>query len=253
MSQRSHSLNVYFQSSDKLVDQTAPDRMSMLEVFKERQELGLVTSESSSLPLTNTIEVEKYITSRFTTPDGHNIVILDNIIPEPILNALAYTVSNGVYTDFPAGPESTDNVQWILSFEVDHFLQTPLWPITHDIVTYISGRDTYYPYDVGCNNIQGRDSPKIHRDCEPGADDYTLLIYLNANWTENLHGETVFFSDMSGSDFLFAIKPKYGRVAIFHGTIPHSGRPPSFNYQGKQDLHLTLVLKPNLYSSPFYI
>lgn len=238
--QRFHSLTIFIESLqlDKHVNYHKTTQESTKEIFKEKDYLrkfGLLTS-IPSCP-TKRLEVEKYITSRFTTADGRNVLVLDNVFPGQITDALAYTVSNGVYADNPAEAGSTDNVQWILGFEVHDFLKTPLWPVINDIVTYASGRDSYYPYDIGCNNLQGADSPTIHRDCAVTEDEYTFLIYLNPNWTESLHGETIFFTDIDGSDFAFAVKPKYGRAALFHGTIPHSGRPPPLMYQGKHSVN----------------
>ena len=178
------------------------------------------------------LDVKQFITRNFTTSDGRHIIVLDNILPPRELDALRYiTVSSG-YSDDPASEDSGDNVQWIMAFEVNDFLQTSLWQLVSQIVTTVSGKEGFYPYDIGCNNIQSIDTTIIHTDCEPYEDEYTLLIYLNQNWTENHHGETVFLSDMDGSEVIFAVRPRYGRVAIFHGTIPHSARPPPLTYAG---------------------
>ena len=233
VSQRFHALSIFLHEPGVATGQIKSDSQAIFVKERERSHHVLTNSLPSCPPLTHGSGVEGFVTSRFTTPDGRKIVVLDGIIPKSLLDALASVVSNGAYTDFPAEEESSDNVQWILSFETEDFLQSSLWPIIHDFVGHISGSDTFFPYDIGCNNIQGRDSPTIHTDCPLSDDDYTVLIYLNANWSEHLHGETIFFSDTSGSEFVYAVRPRYGRVAIFHGAIPHSGRPPPFSYQGE--------------------
>ncbi|XP_078342425.1 uncharacterized protein LOC144628228 [Oculina patagonica] len=178
------------------------------------------------------LAIKQFITRNFTTSDGRCVIVLDNILPARELDALRQTVVRSGYNDNAPGMDSTDNVQWIMAFEVDDFVQTSLWQLISQIVTAVSGREGYYPYDIGCNNIQSVDTTTIHTDCADYENEFTLLIYLNQNWTENHHGETVFFSDMEGNEVIFAVRPKYGRVAIFHGTIPHSARPPPLTYEG---------------------
>jgi len=180
------------------------------------------------------LDIKQFISRNFTTGDGRSIIVLDNILPSKELYALTYTVMNSGYNDNAADANSGDNVQWIMGFEVEDFVQTSLWQLVSQIVTTVSRKGGYYPYDIGCNNIQSTDTTTIHIDCAPYEDEYTLLIYLNQNWTENHHGETVFMSDMDGNEVIFAVRPRYGRVAIFHGTIPHSARPPPLTYEGME-------------------
>ena len=190
------------------------------------------------------LDIKQFITRNFTTGDGRSIIVLDNILPSKELDALTYTVVNSGYNDNAADANSGDNVQWIMGFEVEDFLQTSLWQLVSQIVTAVSGKEGYYPYDIGCNNIQSTDTTTIHIDCASYEDEYTLLIYLNQNWTENHHGETVFTSDMDGNEVIFAVRPRYGRVAIFHGTIPHSARPPPLTYEGIE--HFMHFYRPTL-------
>lgn len=188
-------------------------------------------------------DVKQFVTRNFTTSDGRHIVVLDDIIPAKELDALRYTIINGGYNDNAAGVDSTDNVQWIMAFEVEEFVQTSLWQLASQIIRAVSGKEGYYPYDIGCNNIQNMDTTTIHTDCASHENEFTLLIYLNQNWTENHHGETVFFNDEE-SEVIFAVRPKYGRVAVFHGTIPHSARPPPVTFAGAR-LSFAVKLSPS--------
>lgn len=190
------------------------------------------------------LDIKKFITRNFTTSDGRSVIVLDNILPTRELDALAFTVVNSGYNDNAADKNSGDYVQWIMAFEVEDFVQTSLWQLVSQIVTTVSGKEGYYPYDIGCNNIQGIDNTIIHTDCAHYEDEYTLLIYLNQNWTENHHGETVFMSDTEGSEVIFAVRPRYGRIAIFHGTIPHSARPPPLTYEGAR-LSFAIKMSPS--------
>lgn len=70
----------------------------------------------------------------------------------------------------------------------------------------------------------------------------TLLIYLNPDYDASYHGETAFFNEVESDvpvepgneeyELFAAVKPVYGRLCIFHGTIPHSARPPSIHFPG---------------------
>ena len=200
--------------------------------FEQQPSFKLLSKADANTPREK-VDIKQFITRNFTTTDGRRIVVLDDILPAKEVDALMHTVMSSGYSDNAAGVDSTDNVQWIMAFEVDEFVRTSMWQLVSQIVTTVSGKEGYYPYDIGCNNIQRADSTTIHRDCNLDENEFTLLIYLNKNWTENLHGETVFFSDMEGSEVIFAVRPKYGRVSIFHGTIPHSARPPPLTFAGR--------------------
>lgn len=59
------------------------------------------------------------------------------------------------------------------------------------------------------------------------------MLYLNPNWGENDYGETAFFeTNTDDTELVTEVRPRYGRVCIFDGTIPHSARPPSPRFTG---------------------
>jgi len=53
-----------------------------------------------------------------------------------------------------------------------------------------------------------------------------LLYYVNLEWLDGWHGETLFF-DESGRDILFTSRFTPNRIIAFDGSIPHALRPPS--------------------------
>ncbi|XP_078576469.1 uncharacterized protein LOC144862077 [Branchiostoma floridae x Branchiostoma japonicum] len=176
------------------------------------------------------MDVEKHVTRRFSLPDGRTITVLDNIFtPDEILMLTDYLAANCTYTD-SSPSEYSDNVRWITGFDIDVFVKSYFWRASREIVSHVSGTSGFYPYDVALNLIRMADHTMIHEDCEKGQDEFTLLIYLNKDWEVNKFGETAFFYD----DFepFVAVKPVYGRVAVFHCSIPHSARPPSARING---------------------
>ena len=57
-------------------------------------------------------------------------------------------------------------------------------------------------------------------------EDKIILYYVNLEWRDGWHGETLFF-DESCKDVVFASPYTPGRVIAFHGKIPHTIRPQS--------------------------
>jgi len=57
-------------------------------------------------------------------------------------------------------------------------------------------------------------------------EDKVLLYYVNLDWRDGWHGETLFF-DESGKDILFASAYTPGRIIAFDAKIPHTIRPQS--------------------------
>ena len=180
-------------------------------------------------PRENSWKIAKHISKEYQTADKKKIVVFDNVFTQDELNRFLEKIENGFYHYNPPNYDSDDNVMWILGLDVSNLLQSDLWKLFKKTLTATTGSETYYPYDVSCNNIQTWYHPKVHRDCNDDENDYTLIVYLTPNWTESYYGETVFYND----DEMFAVvRPKFGRLVVFHGTIPHSARPPSPTYKG---------------------
>lgn len=57
-------------------------------------------------------------------------------------------------------------------------------------------------------------------------EELVLLYYVNLEWRENWHGETLFFDDAQ-KDIVYASQYTPGRIIAFTGSIPHTVRPPS--------------------------
>ncbi|EDO35814.1 predicted protein [Nematostella vectensis] len=186
------------------------------------------------------VPIESYITRKYSTKDGKPVVVFDNFLPDTLVKSLELTINEGEYSDFPPEIGSTDNVPWILPYEVEFLVKTSLWSYVQQLLSYVTGKKGYYPYDVSCNAIRSFDHTTIHTDCGSHENDFTVLIYLNRNWAENSHGETVFFADNTSSEIVCAVRPKLGRVAIFHGHIPHCARPPVSTFFG---VRYTLAIK----------
>ena len=54
-----------------------------------------------------------------------------------------------------------------------------------------------------------------------------LLYYINLEWRDGWHGETLFYDPYDNDKISFASLYKPGRIILFDGSIPHAIRPQS--------------------------
>lgn len=85
-------------------------------------------------------------------------------------------------------------------------------------------------YSCYINALRFGDDPQIHCDASHSTPtNKTILVYMNVDWNPNWGGETIFFD--GDLDSRLAVQPRPGRVVMFDGRIPHSGRPFSIGYR----------------------
>ena len=74
---------------------------------------------------------------------------------------------------------------------------------------------------MSTNLIRNADHTRIHLDTSHDNDkEWTFLVYLTPNWTQNFYGETAFFERNSDDTEIVAeVRPRYGRAVIFQGTV----------------------------------
>jgi len=95
---------------------------------------------------------------------------------------------------------------------LDYLSQTPL---AHELVGYRVTKCVL--------NLSTPSDPNfVHAHCE----DKALLVYLNTEWKDGWHGETLFYSD-NMRDIVFASPYTPNRVIVFDPKMPHTIRPQS--------------------------
>ena len=134
-----------------------------------------------------------------------------------------------------------------------HGSDNPLWK---DVLTYLEAVCPDMPPREDCyssyiNVLKYNDSPGIHCDAPYHVEDNkTVLVYMNAEWRPEWGGETIFYDDRLEAQRI--VTPKPGRIVIFDGRIPHTGRPPTpkfmfnryilaFKYMDKDTRHKLFV------------
>ena len=81
-------------------------------------------------------------------------------------------------------------------------------------------------YSSYVNVLRHGNSPGIHVDAPHHVEsNKTVLVYMNDVWHPEWGGETVFFDHELDAKYLVAPRP--GRIVIFDGRIPHTGRTPT--------------------------
>ncbi len=100
-----------------------------------------------------------------------------------------------------------------------------------DILTYLEAVCPNMPprahmYSSYVNVLRHGNSPGIHVDAPYHVEsNKTVLVYMNDVWHPEWGGETVFFDHELDAKYLVAPRP--GRIVIFDGRIPHTGRTPT--------------------------
>ena len=180
------------------------------------------------------IDVEKHITRRFVGPNGRKIFVLDNLFSHDDLEKLRQIVNYKSYFFTDRFDDGSDGVAWVASFSIQGFIKSHLWDIHRQVVNHVGSRQSYFPYDVSCNLVQNNDNTRLHDDCIQIADQWTMVTYLNPNWTAQSGGETAFFikKGHDNNDYFAEVRPRYGRSVIFQGMIYHSARPPTNSFDG---------------------
>ncbi|XP_076820366.1 uncharacterized protein LOC143465783 isoform X1 [Clavelina lepadiformis] len=183
------------------------------------------------------LDVAKHLIMKRLSKNGEFLAVFDDLFDKRDLDALrTYTVKYGKYFYDDHLDLTSDNVQWIAGFQVKKFVQSRFWPIVKKVASFVSGKDTWYPYDIACNLIRSTDHTRMHLDVAiTKEEEMTFLLYLNPNWTADYYGETAFMEhnyDTPENDYVAEVIPYYGRAVIFDGNFPHSAHPPAPDYPG---------------------
>lgn len=123
-----------------------------------------------------------------------------------------------------ATPETAQFRHWACEMDLRTLAGLPLYGATLAALQSVMPGKAFRAYRSYTNYAAYGDVLSIHTDCQPGADEYTALWYLALRWEPDWGGETLFYDD--GHDAQAAVSPRPGRLVVFHGAIPHAGRPP---------------------------
>lgn len=244
--QAQYDIIVRLSTSKEKADQKILETKRQIENCEKQNTLGFALSDQVDIPV---VDLSKFEKKRFHDSLGREIAVFDGLLDSKDLDALRLFLlqynSAFMYQGFDtSGDEEHDNVSWIAMLKVKDFVTSRLWRLVKQLAAYLSGINEWYPYDVSMNIIRNSHFTRIHQDCEPSEHEYTFLLYLTPDWEVNNYGETVFFEELFNKDgrpfppgeqqyeWLASVRPRYGRMVIFRGIIPHSARPPNPGFNG---------------------
>lgn len=172
-----------------------------------------------------------------------NIEVLDNIVPTELLDkyndVALYTArirsddTENFYSTFIeyGSDYVVDNQSIILDFQHQEAKDVWSW--------FKSKTNVQDKHLSSCytNVMSFGDEGFTHIDGEVEDNVVTCIIYINQDWHSQWGGETVFYSGEFTDDFgdewyynhdiVKSALPRYGRMVVFEGHIPHSVRPIS--------------------------
>ena len=100
-------------------------------------------------------------------------------------------------------------------------------------------------YSSYINVLRHGNSPGIHVDAPHDVpENKTVILYLNYEWHPNWGGETIFYDHKLDAQRI--VTPKPGRVVMFDGRIPHTGRPPTPRYMMNRYILTFKYMEPSI-------
>lgn len=73
--------------------------------------------------------------------------------------------------------------------------------------------------------IRRGDRTNLVAECNKGEDSYHVALFANVVWRKNAYGELLLYDD--DGEILTSVRPKFGRIVVWHSSIEYIFRPPS--------------------------
>ncbi len=176
----------------------------------------------------------------FNSKDNFQIRIFDNFISYNYISELYLHCSRGLgfidsNFDNPWSTKFATPKQICTIHPPSELNQTVHHTIAHNLVAseilnskqFSFFSETHEVLSISFNKSSFGTSDLVHVDSTDN-DNYTILAYINPEWSIDWGGETLFY-DSNLQEIVKSIIPKPGRVIIFDSTIPHSARPPQIH------------------------
>ena len=123
-------------------------------------------------------------------------------------------------------------------------------PLYLDVLNYLEAICPQMPkrewlYSSYSNVLRHGNTPGIHVDAPHHVpENKTVILYLNYEWHPNWGGETIFYDH--NLDAQRIVTPKPGRVLMFDGRLPHTGRPPTPRYMMNRYIMTFKYMEPSI-------
>jgi SM-20-related protein len=159
--------------------------------------------------------------------DSGAVYVVDGLFPPDIVAMLDQAFAMLAFT---RSEYSTENDKTYLSlnhnFSPEGFTRNPVMRMFHQRIVaqtmkLFPGREWRLDR-VHCNAQSYGDMQYAHPDLTGGL---TALYYVNSDWQDHWHGETLFHGRSGEPEVAVALKP--GRTVIFEADVIHRGGLPS--------------------------
>ena len=156
---------------------------------------------------------------------GQEVFICDNFVADEtalrigqFLKTLRYRRSEKSRPDLPVSGAAAE-------ISADLLASDPFFAEMRRLGEDMFPKERFEDERIYVNNSVHTDVYFIHRDCDPGLRNITVLYYGNLIWHSDWGGETIFYDDQYDAEL--AVTPRPGRFVVSRGAILHRGGVPS--------------------------
>lgn len=157
------------------------------------------------------------------TNEGYTIRVYDNVFPLAYRNRVYNFVQNSLFRIGWADGNIVENQHYRFMHSVyskeDLAQLEYLEKLDHVLRNEVAGHELSHAV---VNLSTPSDTNFVHAHPE----DKVVLYYVNLEWRDGWHGETLFYSE-DQKEIVFASPYTPGRVVVFDAQMPHTIRPQS--------------------------
>lgn len=156
--------------------------------------------------------------------ENNDLHIIDNVLKEEVIEDFYGIIKGLPFTKNERDHEEDEYPIFSVDFHLDRIKEMDVGVKALELLEKFCTNNEYSLYRAYVNMSHFGDMEFPHRDCPIEEDHVTVLYYANTNWPHHWGGETLFYEN---HDTCYAVIPKPGRFAIFHGAIEHTGSVPT--------------------------
>jgi len=156
--------------------------------------------------------------------DSH-VSIFDDKVPYKVRYHTLCYCSNSTFRLGWSDSDEPDKFAFNMhsSWSVDDLKSTGLLPYFEKCIDHTKWFKNKELDKVILNLVRPDDVHHIHHH----TDQQVLLYYVNLDWMDGWHGETIFYNSNNLNEVDFTSLYIPGRIILFDGNIPHAIRPQS--------------------------
>ena len=155
-----------------------------------------------------------------------NIQFFDNKVSSVVQNDTFGYAKNAIFR--LGWEDSLEPEKYTLNshsgWTLDNVKTAGLWDPIQECIQECEFFPSHYVVDrIVVNLVRPCDVHYIHHH----KNEFAVLYYINLEWRDGWHGETLFYNPHNLDEIICASVYKPGRIILFDGNIPHTIRPQS--------------------------